>query len=98
MTINRRTRAAAVALLTAAMAAPAAPAAAKGGDVVLRRDGSKAVPFVSDPAPTPADGFDWGDAGIGAGVATTLMLGATGALAARSRRPAGRVHLRVGNS
>jgi hypothetical protein len=39
--------------------------------VALHRDGSKAVPVVADlgPEPTSAagDGFDWGDAAIGAG-------------------------------
>src|SRR5215211_973427 len=90
------------------VAAFAAPAWGKSGDVTLRRDGSKAVPFVADPGkgsgasvsvpalrrdgskavPFVADlgpeaaategGFDWGDAGIGAGAAlvlTTMGLG-----------------------
>jgi hypothetical protein len=60
--------------------------------VVVRRDGSAAVPFVADvgsEAPTGAagSGFDWGDAAIGAGGALGIiaLLGAAG-LAIRSRR------------
>ena len=60
--------------------------------VVLRRDGSAAVPFVADvssESPTAAAGssFDWGDAAIGAGGALGIiaLLGA-GGLAIRSRR------------
>jgi hypothetical protein len=60
--------------------------------VVLRRDGSQAVPFVADVSattPTAAadSGFDWGDAAIGAGTALGIvaLLGASG-LAIRSRR------------
>jgi hypothetical protein len=64
---------------------------------VLRRDGSKAEPFVADldpetgPAVAPAvaaDGFDWSDAAIGAGLgAAAVMLAVAGALAMRGRRP-----------
>jgi hypothetical protein len=60
--------------------------------VVLRRDGSQAVPFTApSPAASPNDtngGFDWGDAMIGAGSALALvaLLGA-GGLTIRSRRP-----------
>jgi hypothetical protein len=53
--------------------------------VTLRRDGSKAVPFVaeSSDAATAGDsagGFDWGDAMIGAGAALALvaLIGAGG--------------------
>ena len=60
--------------------------------VSLRRDGSKAVPFVANVgAPTPSapsarsDGFDWGDAGIGAGAAFGLAVLAAGAVALRRR-------------
>jgi hypothetical protein len=95
MTITRRARpVAAIALVTATVAAPIAPAAANGdGGLTLRRDGAKAVPFVIDRAPASADGFDWGDAGIGAAVAG-LVLGATSALAARDRPVRRLVHLR----
>ena len=65
--------------------------------VTPHRDGSKASPFVADldPAPTGAgDGFDWGDAGIGAGAvvlaACLAMLAAAGFSGRRTRtsRPA----------
>jgi hypothetical protein len=57
---------------------------------VQHRDGSKAVPFVADvspKAPAATGGFDWGDAGIGAGVAAgAIALGMTGVLGARRLR------------
>jgi hypothetical protein len=63
--------------------------------VTVHRDGSQAEPFVADldPEPTgaPGDGFDWGDAGIGAGavllVACLAMLAAAGYGGRRSSRP-----------
>lgn len=65
--------------------------------VVLHRNGSQATPFVADvsdqsAAPdsaVPGDGFDWGDAAIGAGaglLAAALLLGGSGAVQARRRR------------
>jgi hypothetical protein len=89
-----------VALLTVALAAPPAPAVAdEQGDFVLRRDGSKAVP-VSVPEPAgPADGFDWGDAGIGAGAGVAALLAAAaGAQFARSRHAARRSPLSAAGS
>ena len=57
----------------------------------LRRDGSQAVPFaaaVGARGGIAEDGFDWGDAGIGAAGAIGLMLLASAARAAgRRRRP-----------
>ena len=61
--------------------------------VTLHRDGSKAVPTVADLGPEPTttagDGFDWGDAGIGAGavllVACLAMVAAAGFSGRRSR-------------
>ena len=54
---------------------------------VLRRDGSKAVPFVSDlgrKAPGTPDAFDWGDAAIGAGaIIGVIALGIGGVLGTR---------------
>jgi hypothetical protein len=54
---------------------------------IQHRDGSQAVPFVADvspKAPVATGGFDWGDAGIGAGVAAgAIALGMTGVLGAR---------------
>ena len=59
---------------------------------VLRRDGSKAVPLVADLEPETAaraDGFDWSDAAIGAGLgAAAVLLVVVGASAVRGRRPA----------
>ncbi len=57
---------------------------------VQHRDGSKAAPFVADVSPKASvttGGFDWGDAGIGAGVAAgAIALGMTGVLGARRLR------------
>ena len=53
----------------------------------LRRDGSKVAPFVADVESEPAataDGFDFGDAAIGAGV-VLLAVGGTRALRSRGR-------------
>jgi hypothetical protein len=66
----------------------ATDAAGSSNGPVLRRDGSKAVPFVADSEPTvpaTADGFDWGDAGIGAAFALAT-LGLAGVLVAGKRR------------
>lgn len=84
---TRGTRATtAAALMTAALAAAPAPVAADDG-IVLRRDGSKAVQVVTVPRQvTDAEGFDWGDAAIGAGAGLVALLFATaGAHVARSR-------------
>jgi hypothetical protein len=77
---------------------PAGPASAstppttRESAVVVRRDGSRAVPFVADVSGTSsaaaASGdFDWGDAAIGAGTVLGIvaLLGATG-LAIHHRR------------
>jgi hypothetical protein len=60
--------------------------------VVMRRDGSQAVPFVAwvngaPPAAAVGSDFDWGDAAIGAATALGIvaLLGASG-LAIRGRR------------
>ena len=55
--------------------------------IILRRDGSQAVPFVADVRPeatATGDGFDWGDAGIGA---TAMLAIAAGAGLVFGRRP-----------
>jgi hypothetical protein len=63
----------------------------QGSEIVLRRDGSHAQAFVADVGPeSPAssgDGFDWGDAaiGAGAGLAAAMLVGA-GTAAIRRRR------------
>jgi hypothetical protein len=90
-----------VGLSAASMAVPAVAAGRTdaGGattsgssSATLHRDGSKAVPLVADVSPTaaavdPGNGFDWGDAMIGAGGAVALIavVGA-GGLTIRSRR------------
>ena len=82
------------------------PLSGQGGQgdqqvVALRRDGSQAEAFVADVGGTPSatgDGFDWGDAAIGAGaglLAAALLMVGTGAVGGRrtsSRtKPAGAV-------
>jgi hypothetical protein len=60
--------------------------------VALHRDSAQAVPFVADVGPEPTtasgDGFDWGDAAIGAGavllVACLAMFAAAGVSGRRS--------------
>lgn len=118
---------AAAAVASLALAAPAAGDGGRANDgpvatavaphhgkVVLRRDGSKAVPFDSAtrPADEPAlrrdgskaepfiaevdqkagvanEGFNWGDAMVGAGGAFGLMLLTSGALVLVRHRSAG---------
>jgi hypothetical protein len=85
--IRRHIRAAvAAAAIATALAAPAAAA----GDIVIKRDGSKAVqapPAAPPPASSgTADSFHLEDAGIGAAGMFTLVLGAAGVVALRSRR------------
>jgi uncharacterized protein HemX len=76
---------------TLAIAAAVQPASAFG-DVVLRRDGSKAVNVPADTSrvqtsPSATEEFDWGDAGIGAGTAViALALGAAGGTSLRRRQ------------
>jgi hypothetical protein len=95
MSISRPTRATtAAALVTAAVAAAPTMAATEEerGGFVLRRDGSKAVEVVTLPEPAArADGFNWGDAGLGAGAGVAaLLVVATGAYGVRGRRAARR--------
>jgi hypothetical protein len=71
------------------LAQTTAPASGHGDDVTLRRDGSQAVPFVSDLDPEPAtaaNGFDWGSAAVGAGAAMALVALAGAALLTIRRR------------
>ena len=102
MSISTRTRtAAAAALLTVAAAGPSAQAAGEaGGDIVLRRDGSKAteVLTVREPA-AGADSFDWGDAAVGAGAGVaTLLLAAAAADTVRRLHPGRRAPQPAGGS
>jgi hypothetical protein len=74
-------------VIGAAVGAPTAAA----GEVVLRRDGSKAVDYVPAPSATPtspqaADGFQLDDAGIGAAGMFVLALVTAGAISLRGRR------------
>jgi hypothetical protein len=79
------TRLIVTALAVCTAAALAAPAWGKGGGgaVTLHRDGSKAVPFVAHVGPetgtASGDGFDWGDAGVGAAGTLALVAIAGGA-------------------
>jgi hypothetical protein len=75
----------------------------QGTDVVVRRDGDRATPFVANvtPATNTAsgdDGFDWGYAAIGAGVvllAAALLLTSGAVGGRRTSKPAGAVPKRA---
>ena len=86
MRIPRLARAAIAALAIAATLGTSTASA----DIVIRRDGSKAVEVPAAP-PTPssmdaADGFDLGDAGVGAAGMLALALGVAGAVSLHGRR------------
>jgi hypothetical protein len=71
-------------------ATPQTTQSSDASGVVLRRDGSRAVPFVADVGPeaTPtSDGLDWGDAGIGATAMLALAAIVAGAGLVLGRRP-----------
>jgi hypothetical protein len=98
-TVRVWTRLTITVLAVCAVGALAAPAWGGSDDITLRRDGSKAVPFVaevsgqSDADLTPEtavanDGFDWGDAAIGAGLgALAVLLAVAATRALRGQRP-----------
>ena len=91
--IRRAIRVAGVgAVIAAVLAAPTAAA----GDIGIRRDGSKAVYAPADPHASrnsiPPDGFDLGDAGIGAAGMLALVLTSAGAASLRARRRPMRAH------
>jgi hypothetical protein len=68
-------------------AAAAEHAQPASSNIVLRRDGSQAVPFVASAGSTTDGGFNWGDAAIGAGAITGVVaLGLGGVLAGRRLR------------
>ena len=75
----------------------ATPFVAEVGTEALRRDPGQATPFDSEVAPEaapPGDGFDWGDAAIGAGaglLAAALLAAGSGAVRRDRPRSAGRV-------
>ena len=86
MRIPRFVRAAVVAV---AIAATLGTPTASAGDIVIRRDGSKAVDVPVPPAPMSpdtADGFDLDDAGVGAAGMLALVLGSAAVVIGR-RRP-----------
>jgi hypothetical protein len=89
MRTQRLVRAAVVALATAAVGAPTASA----GEIVPRRDGSKAVYVPADTTPdrpSAEDGLQWDDAAFGAAATAALALACAAALAGRRRhRPRG---------
>jgi uncharacterized protein (TIGR03382 family) len=75
-------------LATVAIAAVGAPPAS--GEIVLRRDGSKAVyaPAVTTPdRPSAEAGLQWDDAAFGAGATAALALAYAAALSRRRRHP-----------
>ena len=89
MRTPRSARAAVVAVVIGATVGAPAVAA---GEVVLRRDGSKAVGYVPAPSAAPtspeaAEGFQLDDAGIGAAGMFVLALVTAGAISLRGRRP-----------
>ena len=87
MRTPRPARAAVVALAIAAVGAPTA-----SGDIVPRRDGSKAVYAPADTSPdrpTAEDSFPWEDAAFGAGATAALALVCGAALSRRRRHRSG---------
>ena len=88
MKTPRLARAAAVALAIATIGAPTA-----SGEIVQRRDGSKAVFVPADATsdrPSADDGLQWDDAAFGAGATAALALACAGVLSGRRRqRPRG---------
>ena len=93
MRIPRLVRAAVAALAIAATLG--ASTASAWADIVIRRDGSKAVdvPAVAVPEPTTtttADGFDLDDAGLGAATMLALVAASAGVVSLRGRRNSSR--------
>ena len=87
MRTPRLAHAAAVALAIAAVGAPTA-----SGEIVPRRDGSKAVYVPADATPNPPtadDGLQWEDAALGAGATAALALAWVAVLSGRRQRPRG---------
>jgi len=87
MRIPRFVRSAvAVAAIAVTLGAPAASA----GDIVIRRDGSKAVDVPTAPpaaiSSDTADGFHLDDASVGAATMLALVLASAGLVSLRGRR------------
>ena len=93
----RTPRSARVAVVAVIIAATVGAPTAAAGDIVIRRDGSKAVDDVPAPpaaptSPEAAEGFHLDDAGVGAaGMLALGRLTAGGDLAARPAPPRSRV-------
>ena len=90
MRIPRLVRAAVVAV---AIAATLGTPTASAGDIVIRRDGSKAVDVPVPPAPMSpdtADGFDLDDAGVGAAGMLALVAASAGVASLYGRRRSSR--------
>jgi hypothetical protein len=91
MRTPRLLRAAVAAL---AIAATLGTSTASAGDIVIRRDGSKAVGVpaaVPEPTtPGTADGFDLDDAGLGAATMLALVAASAGVASLRGRRNSSR--------
>ena len=87
MRTPRLVRAAIAAL---AIAATLGTSTASAGEIVIRRDGSKAVDVPAAPpvstSQETADGFNAGDAGIGAASMLALVLASAGIVSLRGRR------------
>jgi hypothetical protein len=91
MRIPRLARTAVIAVAIAAVGPTAA-----SGEIVPRRDGSKAVYVPADTTPgrpTAEDGLQWGDAAFGAGATAALTLGCAAALTGRRRQQTRGLHV-----
>jgi hypothetical protein len=87
MRIPRLARTAVIAVAIAAVGSPAA-----SGEIVQRRDGSKAVYAPADTTPdrpSAEGGVLWDDAALGAGATAALALCAAALSARRRHRPRG---------
>jgi hypothetical protein len=78
------------AVISVAIAATLGPPTASAGDIVIRRDGSKAVEVPAVPPapirPDMDDGFHPGDAGVGAAGMLALVLASAGLASLHGRR------------
>jgi hypothetical protein len=94
MTVMRIPRLVRAAVVAAAIATTMGPPTASAGDIVIRRDGSRAVDVPAAPLtpinPDRADGFHLDDAGVGAAGMLALVLGSVGLVALRGRRHSSR--------
>jgi uncharacterized protein (TIGR03382 family) len=92
MSTQRLARAAVVALAVAAVGAPTASA----GNIIPRRDGSKAVYAPADTTPdrpTAEGGLQWDDAAFGAGATAALALACAAAFSGRRRHRSRGLHV-----